>query len=240
MPFEQGNSPLAVSYLSWRVAAEADAVVVAPPDHCEELSEMVIHQPCIQGLVEIHSVATVDNFLQLLHGIVAGGENVVIHQHKFCPSLDGYFVHIHIGPYHALFSWHHAPRAAVGASPCQEAVGGIFRDLRIDGVVGLQAVYLLRQMALDVVAGATADDFVGIVYRPVVGREIEDFAHIHSVVMEHRHRPFHIVALLPVPTGNLAQRKVGINRAAPLLFLAEAVDVNNSDFHNKMLLVCSL
>ena len=95
-------------------------------------------------------------------------------------------------------------------------------------------------MALDVVAGAATDDFVGIVYRPVVGREIENLAHIHTVVVKHRQRPLYIVALLPVPTGNLAQRKVGIDRAAPLFLLAESVDVNQSDFHNKMLLVCSL
>ena len=183
MPFEQGNSQLAVPDLSWRVAPEADAVVVAPPDICKEQGEMVIHQPCVKCLVEIDCITTPDDLLQLLHGIVSGGENVVIHQHKFCPSLNDYFVHVHIGPYLALFPWHHAPRAFVGASPCQEAVGGIFRDLLINGVVGLRPVNLLRQTTLDVVAGATMDDFVGIVYRPVVGREIENLAHIHTVVV---------------------------------------------------------
>ena len=75
---DEGNGSFALGNLSVGVAAETDAAVY-PADLCQKSGELVCHQPCIEGLVEVYAVATADNLLHLPNGIVTSGEDVVIH-----------------------------------------------------------------------------------------------------------------------------------------------------------------
>ena len=231
MPGKQVYGPLAFRNLARRVTAKADAVMVTPSDHCEEVREMVIHKAGIQRLVEVHGIATGNDFLQLLFGVVASGKEIIVHQDKAVTTFDGYLIHIHVGADATLFARHDTPRAFVWASASEKAISHILWEVRIYGVIRLQTVDLIREARCDVVASTSTDDFVGRIGISIVGREVEYFGHVDTVVMEHRHGPLHIVALLPVIAGDFAERKVGIYRAAPLFLFGIAVDVNESDFH---------
>ena len=198
------NSTLAVLDLLVGVAAEADAVFVEPFDLSQKASEIVSHQTSVEGLVEVDTIATGDNLVELLHCVVAGGKNIVIHEDNFLASLDGYLVNIHIGTDSALFTRNHTPGTMVRAATGKEAVSRIFWDTGVDRIVGLDAVDFVRQLARYVVASTALDDFAGIIAGDVIRGEIEDFRHINPIVMKERNSPLYTVAMHFVPAGNLA------------------------------------
>ena len=100
--------------------------------------------------------------------------------------------------------------AAVGTAAGEEAVGGLAVYLRVEGVVGLEAVDLRRQGLVDVIACASALHVVGIDVVAVVGREGEDFGHIGFVVTVDAVVPFHGVALRLMEGGYFHQGEVWV------------------------------
>ena len=106
----------------------------------------------------------------------------------------------------------------------------------IDRVVGLQAVNLFGQLAGDVVAGAAFDDFVGLIAGGIVGGEVEHLGLVDAVVMpEQGLSPFHLVALLLVIAGYLAEGEVGVDGGSPFLLLGVSVNVYQSYLHGLFL-----
>lgn len=225
------DGPFAVGNLAVGVAAEADAVAVEPLYPGKQLCPFIGDESRVERLVEIDAVATVDDLQSLQLGVVTRSEKVVVHEHQLVTAFDGNLVHVHIGDDGTFLARHDAPSALVRAASRQEAVGCVRGDGGVDAVVGLEAVDLVRQTALDVVACAATDDFVGVVARQVVGREVEHLRHVDAVVVLRCESPLHLVALLLVIAADLAESEVGIDGCAPFLLLGVSVHVNESYLH---------
>ena len=204
---QQVDCPLAFGYLRGSVATETDALY--PLDPCKQPGDVVRDQPGIQALVEVYAVLAADNLLYLLEAVV-GGKDVVVHQNEVRSSVGGYFVHVHVRGNLTFFLRDYAPLAAVGTAAGEEAVGGLAVYLRVEGVVGLQAVNLCRQGLVNVVACASALHLVGVDVIAVVGREGEDLCGICLVVVVDAVVPFHGVALRLVVGGDFHQGEVGV------------------------------
>ena len=69
-------------YLCPGVAAEAYAVLVEPLYFCQLLSEGIGDQTCIESLVEVNLVATLNDFIELLMGVVSSSKEIIIY---WCP-----------------------------------------------------------------------------------------------------------------------------------------------------------
>ena len=205
--FQQTDCPFAFGYLLGSVATETDALY---PFHLGKQSgDVVRHQACVKPLVEVHAVLTPGDFLYLLQSVI-GSEYVVVHEDEVGAPVNGYLVHVHVWGYLSFFLWYYAPLAAVGASTGEESVGGLAVYLRIDGVVGLEAVNLGREGLVEVVACPSALHAVGVYVVAVVGCEGEYLGHISFVVMVDAVVPFHGVALRLVEGGYFHQGEVGI------------------------------
>lgn len=138
--------------LRMSVATETYSAVY-PLDFRHQFCKLVSDNPCIVGLVEVYLITSLDNLLELLNGIAARGKEIVVHKNKLCPALNGQLVNVHVrSDTTCLLYRYNAPRTFVRASSRQEAVCGIARNVGIDGIIGLQAVNLIRQPTCDVVA----------------------------------------------------------------------------------------
>ena len=218
---QQVDCPFALRYLCRGVAAEPDALY--PLDASQQPGDIIRDQTGIQALVEVHAVLAADYLLYLLEAVV-GGEDVVVHQDEVRASVGGDFVHVHVRGNLTFFLRDYAPLAAVGTAAGEEAVGGLAVYLRVEGVVGLEAVDFGWQRFVDIVACASALHLVGVDVVAVVGREGEDLCGICLVVVVDAVVPFHGVALRLVVGGDFHQGEVG----------ALAIDGDEGDVHRVM------
>lgn len=231
------HGALTFGYLGMGVAAEADAVVVKPFHAGQESGIFIGDEAGVECLVEVDAVAAVDDLLELTDGIVTGGQDVVVHEDQLAAALDGYFVHVHVGTDGAFLTRHDAPGTLVGTSSGKKTESGFLVHIGIDAVVGLQAVYLVGQLAVQVIAGAAADDLVGVVTGEVVRREVENLGHVDTVIVEERDCPIHLVAALAVIACYLGEGKIGVDCRSPFLFLGVSVYVNEADGHELLVVL---
>ena len=117
-------------------------------------------EPDVQPLGEVH-IGTAGGKLFQQPLMVTAGQQVGVHQlDLFLPTPKLGEVG-HMDALRPLLAGHDTEPASVRASPCEEAIGGI-GELRVQAVVRAGMLHGIRQVRPRPVAGATADQPVGI------------------------------------------------------------------------------
>ncbi len=110
--------------------------------------------------IEFHQGAAVGK-LPAQPLMLRAGQQIGIHQLALPLTVPELGEVSHMDALCALFAGHHAEAAAVGAAPCQKAVGRV-RELRIEAVVRAGMLHGVRQVRSRTVAGAATDQLVGV------------------------------------------------------------------------------